>query len=763
MENLRLKNSVEGRIAFGAVASVLVLISIGWLCYSTTSNLVVTEKWVAHTQEVIATLESGLAILTDAETKQRGYLLTGNDQFLKDCIAAEAQVAVWQKLIRQLTADNIHAQQRLDRLDPLISERLAALDSRIKQRQEQGLQATIQAMNAQTGKHLMDQIWQLLGEMRTAETQLLAQRQSAAQASIKTCEIMVLSGGTLACMISVAAFLTARRDLRLRVRAERELKEGEALMQSILDNTPAIVFIKDLAGRYLFVNRRFAETAGRTRVEMLGRTVSEISPPKLAQASDGHFQTIMKTGRPIEVEEMVQYHDGQRPHLAIKFPVRDATGTICAVAGISTDITDRKQNERMRLQFQTLFESAPGLYLVLKPDFTIVAVSDAYLEATMTRREAILGRGIFEVFPDNPDNPAADGVSNLRASLNAVLQNRAGDTMAIQKYDVRRTDGIFEERFWSPINSPILGIEGQVEFIIHRVEDVTEFVRQKPGAAQADQTDLAERLGRMEAEVFRSSQAVKAANEQLRTANQELEAFSYSVSHDLRAPLRHIDGFVDLLRKQAVDKLDERERRYLNIITSSAHEMGMLIDDLLIFSRMSRIELRRVRVASNSLLDDALNGVQNDVNGRQINWKIGPLPEVEADAAMLRQVWVNLISNAVKYTRTRGQAEIEVGCQNGSDDELIFSVRDNGVGFDMQYVHKLFGVFQRLHRSDEFEGTGIGLANVRRIITRHGGRTWAEGKPDAGATFYFSLPKTKKSNERMEHGPLETDSPRGRQ
>jgi light-regulated signal transduction histidine kinase (bacteriophytochrome) len=248
----------------------------------------------------------------------------------------------------------------------------------------------------------------------------------------------------------------------------------------------------------------------------------------------------------------------------------------------------------------------------------------------------------------------------------------------------------------------------------------------------------------MEAEIFRSSQEVKAANEKLRTANEELESFSYSVSHDLRAPLRHIDGFVDLLRKQAMQKLNERENRYLNIIANSARQMGALIDDLLVFSRMSRSELRRVRVASKSLLDEAISAAQNDVNGRQIKWKIDALPEVEADPAMLRQVWVNLINNAVKYTRTRNVAEIEVGCKDGPDDELVFFVRDNGVGFDMQYVQKLFGVFQRLHRADEFEGTGIGLANVRRIVFRHGGRTWAEGKPDGGATFYFSLPKPKK-------------------
>ncbi len=745
MASLKLRNSVESKVALGAVASVLVLISIGCLSYFTINNLVATDKWVTHTQAVIATLESGLAILTDAETKQRGYLLTGNDYFLAECQVAEAQSTNWLAQIRQLTADNPNAQQQLDKLQVLISQRIAALNSRIKLRQEQGFQAAIEGMGkSQPGQGLMDQIWQSITDMHAAEMQLLRQRQSAAQASATRCELIVLSSSVLACVISIGAFFMTRHDLRLRAQAQLEAKESRDLMESILDNTPAIIFIKDMAGRYLFVNQRFLEVARRSREEIRGKTVFEVSKKELAQAADEHFQTVMKTGRPLEVEETVPYPDGLHPHLAIKFPVRDVTGKICAVAGISTDITERKQNERMRLQFQTLFESAPGLYLVLKPDFTIVAVSDAYLKATMTQRTTILSRGIFEVFPDNPDTPQADGVSNLRGSLNRVLQNRASDTMAIQKYDVRRPDGIFEERFWSPVNSPILGTGGEVEFIVHRVEDVTDFIRQKSPAAQAGKAEVAERLEQMEAEIFRSSQEVNAANEKLRTANEELESFSYSVSHDLRAPLRHIDGFVDLLRKQAMQKLNERENRYLSIIANSARQMGTLIDDLLVFSRMSRSELRRVRVGSKSLLDEAINGAQNDVNGRQIKWKIDALPEVVADPAMLRQVWVNLINNAVKYTRTRSVAEIEVGCKDGPDDDLIFFVRDNGVGFDMQYVQKLFGVFQRLHRADEFEGTGIGLANVRRIVFRHGGRTWAEGKPDGGATFYFSLPKTKK-------------------
>ncbi|MBI2498180.1 MAG: HAMP domain-containing protein [Opitutae bacterium] len=229
---------------------------------------------------------------------------------------------------------------------------------------------------------------------------------------------------------------------------------------------------------------------------------------------------------------------------------------------------------------------------------------------------------------------------------------------------------------------------------------------------------------------------------QLEAANQELEAFSYSVSHDLRAPLRHIDGFAGLLRKNAAT-LDDQGRRHLDTISGAARQMGRLIDDLLSFSRMGRAQIQSTEVDQDALLAAVIRENSLQKTGRPVEWRIAPLPRVQADPAMLRQVWLNLLDNAVKYTGKVPGPRIEVGHrQDVATCEQVFFVRDNGAGFDMRYVDKLFGVFQRLHGPAEFEGTGIGLANVRRIVTRLGGRTWAEGRVGAGATFYFSLPAT---------------------
>lgn len=226
---------------------------------------------------------------------------------------------------------------------------------------------------------------------------------------------------------------------------------------------------------------------------------------------------------------------------------------------------------------------------------------------------------------------------------------------------------------------------------------------------------------------------------ELEAANQELESFCYSVSHDLRMPLRHIDGYVGLLERELGPAVSAEARRCLGVVAESTRNMGRLIDDLLAFSRMSRQELGDEEVDPDALVREIVAMLAPQTAGRRIEWRISPLPRVRGDAAMLRQVFANLIDNAIKYTSPRELAVIEIGSRREPDGQQLFYVRDNGVGFDMRYAEKLFGVFQRLHRADQFAGTGIGLANVRRIIVRHGGRVWAEAEEGRGAAFYFTL------------------------
>jgi PAS domain S-box-containing protein len=261
----------------------------------------------------------------------------------------------------------------------------------------------------------------------------------------------------------------------------------------------------------------------------------------------------------------------------------------------------------------------------------------------------------------------------------------------------------------------------------------------RPIAILETNNDISDRK-RREEEIRKLNDELGKRTIELEASNKELEAFAYSVSHDLRAPLRHMVGFTELLQKNVSSIVDEKSLRYMRTILESAKKMGTLIDDLLAFSRIGRAETSQRTFNLAEVLKEVLTEIQRETGGRNIAWKIGALPDTYGDRSMLKLALVNLISNAVKFTRTRPQAQIEIGCLEKKEDGVVVFVRDNGVGFDMKYAHKLFGVFQRLHQTGAFEGTGIGLATVQRIIHRHGGSVWAEGLVDGGAAFFFSVP-----------------------
>jgi signal transduction histidine kinase/DNA-binding response OmpR family regulator len=411
--------------------------------------------------------------------------------------------------------------------------------------------------------------------------------------------------------------------------------------------------------------------------------------------------------------------------------------------------------------FQALFQSAPGLYLVLAPDLNIVAVSDAYLRATMTKREEIVGRGIFDVFPDNPDDPSATGVRNLRTSLQRVLQDKTSDTMAVQKYDIRKPEsegGAFEERYWSPVNSPVFGWDKEVAYIIHRVEDVTEFVRLKQQGLE--QEKLAEKLrthaGQMEAEIYQRAAEVQEANRRLEAANQALlrakeeaergskfkDQFLSTMSHELRTPLNAIIGFSDLLADERYGPLNERQRRYIDHIHTGGKHLLSLISDIL---DLSKIEAGRMELTIESLRVEAAFGEVLSVMQPLAHKKSQVLSKaaedglvVCADATRFRQVLMNLLGNAIKFTPDGGRIGVAAHLVEG---QVRVEVRDNGPGIPPEEQKRIFEAFYRLRESGKkTEGTGLGLAITHRLVELHGGELSLESQVGQGSCFHFSLP-----------------------
>ncbi len=505
-----------------------------------------------------------------------------------------------------------------------------------------------------------------------------------------------------------------------------KLRRSEAMKTLILETAlDAIVFI-GTDGRIQEWNPAAQKIFGYSRDEAVGRLMDElIIPPAMWEVyHEGLTNYLMHgvgslIGRPIELT--LRRKDGGEFRAEIGIS-RIATDEPPRCTALIRDITERKQaelslrqsEERLRLLVENVKDYA--IYM-LDPKGTVITWNAGAEHIEGFCAEEIIGKHFSVFFP--PEEVT-------RGAPRDFLERAEWEGPVLSEGWRVRKDG---SRFWSESLITALRDEGgRLRGFSKIAHDTT---RQKEAEEKIHQ--LNEQL----------EQRVRDRTAELEAANEELEAFSYSISHDLRAPLRHIAGYVEILQTEAAGKLDKDSRDHLQTVADSAKNLGELIDALLAFSRMGRAEMRREPVSLAVLVEEARRELRRDSEGRNIDWHIGTFPEVQGDPLMLRQVIINLISNALKYTRKRSRANIEIGGADSADEAVLF-VRDNGVGFDMKYANKLYGVFQRLHPANEFEGIGIGLANVRRIVSRHGGRVWAEGRVDVGATFSFSIPKVPK-------------------
>jgi signal transduction histidine kinase/CheY-like chemotaxis protein len=437
-----------------------------------------------------------------------------------------------------------------------------------------------------------------------------------------------------------------------------------------------------------------------------------------------------------------------------------------------------QSSHRPTLDFRRFFESAPDLYLVLTPDLTIVAVSDSYLQATMTTREGILGREIFEVFPDNPNDPAAPGVRNLRSSLRRVLRNKTADVMAVQRYDIRRPEsegGTFEERYWSPLNLPVFGPDGKIVYLIHRVEDVTEFVHLKQ--LETPQHKLAEGLqtktSQMKSEIFLRAQEVQNANRKLETANRELarlyeetkeqslliqeanrlkSEFLANMSHELRTPLNGIIGFAEIMHDSRVGPISQDHKEYLGDILASARHLLQLINDILDLSKVEagKMEFKVERIDPTIVVAEVREIVRTLAAEKRISLRseIDPaISLIEADQRSFKQLLYNYLSNALKFTPEEGEVIVRVKPEGR--ERFRIEVKDSGIGIKPEDRARLFVEFQQLDSTaaKKYPGTGLGLALTKRIVEAQGGRVGVISTPGKGSTFYAVLPRAGRTVE----------------
>ncbi len=573
------------------------------------------------------------------------------------------------------------------------------------------------------------------------------------------------------------------REFLARERAQELLRKSEKRYSEIVEGTDNLITEVDVKGRFVFVNEAARKVFGLPPKACMGRSAFDFVHPddrRITYQSFLQWIEDKKPGVTFENRQMSRSGKVTDMHWTINLNFDDK-GDIASVKSIARDVTEQKKTQAAlareaeinlataELSRNLLSSASIGhiTFLVLEQAKRLTGSAFGYVGHIDPETGYLVCPTLTRDIWDTCEVADKDVVFKKFTGLwGWVLKNRK-PLLTNEPADDPRSSGTPPGHV--PIHcflsAPALigeTLVGQVsvanadhDYTDRELEVIERLANLYAIAIQRRQVEEEIKKYRNQLEELVKERTVK-----LETTNKELEAFAYSVSHDLRAPLRHIDGFLELLQQKAEPALDKQSRHYMDSISGAVQKMGLLIDDLLSFSRMGRHAVTIRSVDLGELLREVIGELEPETAGRNITWCIGDLPAVDGDAAMLRIVLSNLIANALKFTRPRQEARIEIGTLPGKASETVIFVRDNGVGFDMAYRDKLFSVFQRLHRADEFEGTGIGLANIRRIIVRHGGRTWAEAEPDRGATFFFSLPPANQetATEALSHGATDLGS-----
>jgi PAS domain S-box-containing protein len=720
---LRAMATVEIKILAGFLLAMSLLLFGGSYTYRTSVQFSRSVDWVAHTQEVRKTLADVYGAFAGAELAQRDFLLTESqarrDDYLRLTKITQDHLAE----LARLTGDIPQQQDNVIALRSAVAGRFDYLAGVVAAYRNYGLPAARAVLGETRPNSNIRAVRLAVERMDAVEVAQLEARQAQSAYDRRTTLISLLITLGAASALFVALFRGIHREMLARRDAERALRASDQYNRSILDSSPDCLAI-------LTPDARLSQMTPQGLRLMDIKDFSSVENADWFAFWGGEDQTAARGAVTAALAGSPGRFRGHSPTLAgipkwwdvIVMPIKGPDGATERLLSVARDITEVKQAESSLMAsnrfLDSLIESLP--LMVFVKDAThlrFVRLNRAGETLLGISRDEMIGKSDRDFFP--PD----EAEHFMRRDHEAIAAGRVID-IAEESIHTR----LLGPRTLHTMKLPILDADGKPQFLLGISVDITERKR----AEQA--------VRELNGELHNNAA-------QLEATNKELESFSYSVSHDLRAPLRAVDGFALMLAEDYHDVLDAEGRRYIAVIRENSRRMGVLIDDLLAFSRLGRqpvadrevyIESMVREVVAEALDANSLGNADCAESAPQI--KVGSLPPARGDHGLLRQVWANLISNAIKYTSKTVQPRIEIsGCEVGSENQ--YSVRDNGVGFNMDYVEKLFGVFQRLHRADEFHGTGVGLAIVHRVITRHGGRVWAEGRVDQGAVFSFALPK----------------------
>ncbi|MEO8145984.1 MAG: PAS domain S-box protein [Bacteroidia bacterium] len=742
---LRKKIFFMRKMMTGFMATIILMLVISTLYSYYTDKLITTSRLIEHTKDVLNESEKTLSLTKDIESGGRGYALTADSDYLKSFFIAKESIYSHIQKLKELTADNPSQQVRIVYLSSFIDKRIDFSLQIIQLRNGKGIDATRKLMATREGMFYTDKIKNLTAAIEEEENNLLVRRQQENDKITVAFDRVFYTLLASIIILLVIIFFVIRYNFAQRKKAEEQIKNlnadlehrvemrtaelnsSEKKYRDIFENNPLSMWVIDFASlKFLDVNDAAIERYGYSREEFLSMSALEIRPEEekehfaqviqsenLPTYNSGMWKHKKKDGTIIDVEIIghALMHDGKKARLILSNDITERVKAEKEIIELNQNLEEKVKertsqlataNKELQLhlqkikqseeKFSKIFETSPvGICIGALQSGIIIDVNKNFLQMTGLGREEVTGHTSLQL--------------NM---IDDVERAKIGEELK-QVGQVRNKEIFITKKSGEKI-PVLLSLDqfaiGDDEYAITICYDIT--LRKK-------------------------------AEEQLMAANKELEAFTYSVAHDLRAPLRAVNGYARILEEDYNVLFDAEGKRLLDKVHENASKMGFLIDDLLEFSQLGRKGITKSFIDMNVLTANVLAEInQSTVNNANI--KIEKLQPVIGDYALMSHVMTNLLSNAVKYSAKKEKPLIIVSSRK-ENSELIFSVSDNGVGFEMEYVHKLFGVFQRLHSAEEFPGTGVGLAIVQRIINKHGGSVWAEGKLNEGAVFSFSMPE----------------------